>query len=159
MTKLEGYLERLFGHEGGYVDDPRDPGGETRWGISKRAHPKENIKGLTKERAAEIYRTQYWTAIHGDELPEVIQFDLFDGAVNSGPENAVRWLQRALDVADDGKLGPITLAAAKQANPWALVARYNGERLMFLTKLSTWPTYGKGWSRRVATNLMEVKDA
>jgi lysozyme family protein len=158
MADIEGFLERIFGHEGGYVNDPGDPGGETNWGISKRAHPKEDIRNLTRERAAEIYREQYWPKVRGDEVPEELQFDLFDGAINSGPENAIRWMQRAAGVADDGLFGPITLAAVKEANPWALTARYNGERLLFLTKLSTWKRFGRGWAARVAENLLMMED-
>ena len=81
---------------------------------------------------------------------------MFDAAVNSGKGNAARWLQAAVGTAQDGRIGPITLAAAGKMNPAALVARYSGVRLKFMTDLSTWNSFGKGWARRMAANLMEV---
>lgn len=159
MDTIDEYLVRIFGHEGGYVNDPRDPGGETRWGISKAANPQEDIKHLSQERAAEIYRTKYWRAGHCDDLPPEVQFDMFDATINHGPGNSIRFLQRAAGVADDGQFGPISLAAVHKANPLALLARFNGHRLQFMTDLTTWKTYNRGWARRIAANLKEVKDA
>lgn len=156
MTDFDQAFESVIGHEGSYVNDPRDPGGETKFGISKRSYPYENIRSLTLERAKEIYRRDFWSKIRGDELPYPVAFNLFDGAVNSGVGNSVRWMQRVADVADDGKIGPITMAAWLSLDPDLLAARYNGERLRLLTSLSTWPVYGKGWSRRIAGNLLGV---
>lgn len=147
-------FEAVIGHEGGYVRDPRDPGGETKFGISKRSYPRENISGLTLARAKEIYRRDFWNKVRGDDLPYAVAVNLFDGAVNSGVGQAVRWLQRAAGVADDGIIGPITLRAALTADAEALAARFNGHRLQFMTDLSTWPTFGRGWARRVAANLI-----
>ena len=80
-------------------------------------------------------------------------FQIFDGVVNSGIGQAVRWLQRAVGVADDGKLGPITLNAVSAAPVGSVVLAFNAERLQFMTNLSTWPSFGKGWARRIAENL------
>ena len=153
MSDFDHAFKALIGHEGGYVNHPKDPGGETKFGITKRTYPDEDIRNLTIDRAKALYKRDFWDKVRGDDLPYVVAFNLFDAAVNSGVGNAVRWLQRALDVADDGKLGPLTFAAALQVDPEALAARFNGHRLRFMTGLSTWPTFGKGWARRIAANL------
>jgi lysozyme family protein len=147
-------FEKLIGHEGGYVNDPRDPGGETKYGISKRSYPNVDIKGLTLKDAQGIYYRDYWVASGCEQVPEAVRFDLFDTAVNSGIDRAVKLLQAAAGTAQDGKLGPKTIAAAQAVNGDKLKARYNGARLDFMTGLPTWQTFGKGWARRVASNLM-----
>ena len=156
MSYFDECFERLIGHEGGYVNNPRDPGGETKYGISKRAYPAVDIKGLTLDGAKAIYRRDYWGRARCDDLPRNVAFDVFDAAVNSGPGQAVRWLQRAVGVADDGQAGPVTLAAVGRIDPEVLQARYNGQRLDFMTRLSTWDVFGKGWARRIAQNLQGV---
>lgn len=148
-------FERVIGHEGGYVNDPNDPGGETRYGISKRAYPNEDIKNLTLDRAKELYRRDYWDRLKLDQLPEEIRFDLFDAGVNSGLTAAAKFLQRACKVKDDGIIGNQTIAAANAMEPYRLDARLSAYRLMYLTDLPGWVHYGKGWARRVATNLIE----
>lgn len=154
MTDFDRAFEAIIGHEGGYVNHPDDPGGETKYGITKRSYPKENIRALTLERAKEIYRRDFWEPVRADELPYVVAFNLFDAAVNSGRGQAVRWLQRAAGVADDGIFGPITLGATLQADPAVLAARMLGHRLKFMADLSRWKTFGKGWARRIAANLI-----
>lgn len=149
-------FERTIGFEGGYANDPRDPGGETKYGISKRAYPALDIANLTLAQAKAVYHRDYWRAVRGDELPAPIAIEVFDAAVNHGPKQAVRFMQRALQVADDGIIGPVTLGAAKKIDPAVFVARFNGERLMFYTDLKTWPAFGRGWSRRVAAQLRSV---
>lgn len=152
---FEESFRRLIGHEGGYTTGAGDPGGETKFGISKRSYPYLDIKNLTLEQAKEIYRRDFWIKPHIEELPPAIRFDMFDAGVNHGASQAARFLQRALDVADDGVIGPVTLAAAWHGPHKAnLVARFNGERLLFFSKLSTWPRFGRGWTRRVAENLL-----
>lgn len=146
-------FERLIGHEGGYVNDPRDPGGETKFGISKRSYPAEDIKGLTLERAKAIYRRDFWGVAGCDAVPDAMKFDLFDMAVNSGPVTAIKTLQRSASVTPDGLLGPITLQALNSTPTPRLVARFNGHRLDFMTDLKTWSVFGKGWAKRVASNL------
>lgn len=154
MTDLfSKIIDHVLAHEGGYVNNPRDPGGETNWGIAKRSHPDVNIRALTREGAIDIYRRDYWLPIQGDSLPAAAAFQVLDAAVNHGPGNAIRWLQRAAGVADDGKIGPITLAAVKAADPNDLALKFNAERLMFYASLSTFDTFGRGWTRRVAGNL------
>jgi lysozyme family protein len=136
-------FEAVIGHEGGYVNNPKDPGGETRYGISKRAYPAEDIRNLTLARAKELYLRDYWLQAGCDKVPGGVAFDLFDTAVNSGVSRAV-------------KLGPATLAAINAANAPALKGRFNGARLQFMTDLPEWVTFGKGWARRIASNLMRA---
>jgi lysozyme family protein len=146
-------FERLIGHEGGYVDHPSDPGGETKYGISKRSYPGEDIKNMTLERAKLIYRRDFWGPAGCDAVPSGIKFDLFDTAVNSGVRTAVRLLQRAVGETPDGILGPRTLAAVQSMEPARLIARFNGHRLDFMNDLPTWPAFGRGWAQRIADNL------
>lgn len=148
-------FERLLGHEGGYVNNPADPGGETNFGVSKRSYPAEDIKGMTLARAKAIYRRDFWEQSGCDTLPKRIRFLMFDAGVNSGPKVAIKLLQRAVGEVEDGILGPKTLKAAQSHPAAALVAKLSAHRLLFLTALPTWPTFGKGWARRVADNLLE----
>ena len=146
-------FERVIHSEGGYVFHPSDPGGETRYGISKRAYPHLDIKAMTLQEAKDIYRRDFWQRVRGDELPREFAFQALDAAVNHGIGNAVRWMQRAAGVADDGVIGPVTLAAVQRAQPADLVLRFNAERLRFYAKLTAFGTFGRGWVNRVAGNL------
>lgn len=146
-------FDRLIGSEGGYVNNPLDPGGETNWGISKRSYPTVNIRTLTREGAKLIYRRDFWDRIHADSLADGVAFQTFDFAVNSGIETAIRYLQRALGVADDGFWGPISQLAANSMSESDIIMRLCAERLDFMTKLSNWPSFGRGWARRIANNL------
>lgn len=151
-------FDRLLGHEGGYVDHPDDPGGKTRFGITEAVARAEGYQGamheLPVELARQIYRSRYWDAVRADQLPEVVRFDLFDAAVNSGPRQAAQWLQRAAGTDPDGIVGPITIAAV-EADPEGVRRRFNGLRLRFMTDLSTWSSFGRGWARRIADNLLQ----
>jgi lysozyme family protein len=150
-------FDKLINHEGGYVFNPHDPGGETKFGISKRSYPHLDIHSLTLADAKTIYRRDFWDRAQCDKLHPDLAFDLFDGAVNSGIGQAIRWLQRSVGVADDGHVGPLTLASINRENDTSAIrARYNGHRLDFMTRLSTWDVFGKGWARRIAFNLQSV---
>lgn len=153
---FDAAFTRLIGHEGGYVDDKRDPGGETKFGISRRSYPGEDIAGMTLERAKAIYLRDYWGPAGCDAVPDGIKFDLFDMAVNSGRVAAIRCLQRSCGEYEDGILGPRTLQAVQSMPAARLVARFNGARLAFMADLSTWPAFGRGWARRIAANLLEA---
>lgn len=155
MTFDEAFT-RLLGHEGGYVNHPTDPGGETNWGVSKRSYPMVNIRELTRDHARMIYLTDYWGPAGCDAVPDAIKADLFDMAVHAGVKTAARCLQRAVGTVADGDIGPKTLQAVQSMPAPRLVARFNGQRLAALTELHTWPAFGKGWARRIASNLMEV---
>lgn len=153
MSAFDQLIDRVLTHEGGYVNLVEDPGGETKFGISKRSYPGVDIKNLTRPQAIEIYRTDFWARVQGDQLPRAFAFQVLDAAVNHGVGNAVRWMQRAAGVADDGVIGPMTLAAVKRCDPADLVLKFNAERLDFYSKLSTFDAFGRGWTRRVAGNL------
>lgn len=159
-------FDRLIGHEGGFTDDRRDRGNwtsgiigqgqlrGTKFGISAMSYPDLNIRALTVDEAKQIYHRDFWTKIHGTEIPDGVAFQLFDFAVNSGITTAIRYYQRALDVADDGIFGPTSLKAAKAMSESDQIMRINALRLDFMRKLSTWPTYGKGWAGRIVNNLL-----
>lgn len=157
MMNFDTAFDRLIGHEGGYVNHPDDPGGETNWGITLRTAREAGYTGsmrtLTREQAREIYRAAYWGRAKAEQYDGAIAFQVFDAAVNHGIGQAIRFLQRAVGVADDGIVGPATLVAVRAVPVANVLARFNAERLDFYAKLSTWPAFGKGWARRVAGNL------
>jgi len=150
-------FDALLGHEGGYSRHPDDPGGETMWGVTRRVAVQEGYVGdmhvMPREFAKQVYRRRYWDVMKADSLPEALRFAVFDAAVNSGLTQAVKWLQRAVDVADDGVLGPMTLQAAQRANGSRTAVLINALRLDFMTSLPTWGAFGRGWARRIAANL------
>jgi len=146
-------FDRLMGHEGGYVNNPNDPGGETNWGISKRSYPDVDIKNLTREDAKAIYKRDFWDRINATEIYDGVAFQAFDFAVNSSIETSIRKLQKAIGVADDGYWGPITRIQIHKLTESDIIMLFVAERLYFWTSLSTWKTFGKGWARRAADNL------
>ena len=151
-------LALILKHEGGWVDHPKDPGGETNMGITKATWeewvghpvPAGSLKALTVADVAPIYKAKYWDAARCDDLPDGVDYAVFDLAVNSGVSRACRYLQRCAGVKQDGVVGPKTLAAVNAADPVALIECICDNRLSFLQSLPTWPTFGKGWGRRVA---------
>lgn len=151
MTDFDTAFDRLLGNEGGYVNDPSDPGGETNWGISKRSYPNVDIAGLTRQGAKEIYLRDFWNPLMA--APEAVLFQAFDFAVNSGVQTAIRKLQAAIGVADDGHWGPISAAALAKMELNDVLMRYVAQRLRFWAAMSTWPRFGKGWAVRAATDL------
>lgn len=157
---FEDAFDRLLGHEGGYVFSPSDPGGETNWGVTATVARANGYAGpmkvLPRDTAKAIYRKAYWDAIQADKLPGALRFEVFDAAVNSGVSQAVKWLQRIAGVVDDGLIGPMTINAANKMNGLAAAAAYNGVRLDFMTSLPIWGSYGKGWARRIASNLQAL---
>lgn len=148
-------FEIIIGHEGGYVNDPRDPGGETKYGISKKAYPYADIKNLTLDQAKEIYKRDYWDRLEADKLPESVRLMVFDCGVNCGLTAAKKILQRAAGAKDDGVIGPKTMLAVQYTPD--LEQQFAGFWLQYYTDLAGWPTYGKGWTRRVANDLRITK--
>ena len=143
----------ILKHEGGYVNDPHDPGGETNFGIAKRSHPTEDIKGMTAVRAAAIYHRDYWQAIQGDALPPALAVIVFDMAVNAGVGAGIKLLQRTLQVPDDGVLGPVTLAKAQAAGASTAVA-LTRRRILYYSDLPGWPRYRASWTQRTLETLL-----
>jgi len=152
MITFDQAFDRLLGNEGGYVNHPQDPGGETNWGISKRQYPNINIKDLTRDGAKAIYLRDYWEPC-GQHLDPSVNFQVFDAGVNHGVSTAIRMLQRAVGVADDGHWGQISQDSYSKMEVHLVLIRFLAERLNFFTKISTFPTFGRGWCARVVTNL------
>lgn len=150
-------FDRLIGHEGGYVNDPRDPGGETNWGVTKRTAMANgytgNMKTMTRQQAYEIYYRAFWLRYNCEQMPDAVAYQFFDAAVNHGFGNASRMLQRAVGVLDDGIIGKYSLEAINHNPISDTLMVLNGERLNFYTRLKNFDRYGKGWVDRVAQNL------
>jgi lysozyme family protein len=145
---FEAAFAVVIGHEGGYVDDQRDPGGETKYGISKRAYPAEDIKALTLDRAKQIYQRDYWDRCSCSSLPAWLRLMVFDTAVNMGTDAAAKILQMSLGVAVDGQIGPKTLGAAGRADI-SVLDEYGARRALKYAGLKTFATFGLGWFRRL----------
>jgi lysozyme family protein len=154
-------FQHVLMHEGGYVEHPRDPGGVTNLGVTKATWQlwtkqpvtNEMMRNLTPDLVRPLYLERYWNAIKGDDLPAGLDYSVFDCAVNSGPTQATRFLQREVGTAVDGIIGPLTLKAVKEQDARDLIKRYNAARLRFLQQLPTWTFFGRGWSKRVSEVL------
>lgn len=164
-ANFERALSATLKHEGGWADHPADPGGATMKGITlatyRRYEPnatKTDLRNITDAEVKQIYRDGYWSAIKGDDLPYGVDFAVFDFAVNSGPARAAIFLQEIVGVAQDGKIGPITLAAVAKWDSVKLIEKLCANRLAFVKRLSTWPTFGRGWSIRISEVLHLAKD-
>lgn len=155
MDNFKQYIERILGHEGGYSnrDPSADPGGETKWGISKRSYPNLDIKNLERWQAIEIYRRDFWTPVAALTPDVALQYQLLDTAVNSGMGNATRMLQRAIGVADDGHFGAISQAALRNIDREDTALLFLAERLLFMSKLSNWNSNSRGWVKRIVENM------
>jgi len=156
MEFNESFVE-LMKHEGGYSNHPADPGGETMWGMTARVARARGytgpMKDLPQDLAKKWYRADYWDSVRADDLPPQLRYAMFDAAVNSGPVRAVQWLQQAIGVPDDGKLGPQTLGKLQPLNAYAVKCKMLGIRLDFMASLGTWSSFGRGWARRIASLL------
>lgn len=150
-------LSLVLKHEGGWADHPKDPGGATMKGVTlanfrrfvKPKATKDDLRKITDQQIATVYRRHYWDAVSGAELPDGIDFAVFDFAVNSGPSRAAKYLQKVVGVPQDGKIGPATIKASRAVLPATVIHKLCDDRMAFLRRLPTWPTFGKGWSRRV----------
>lgn len=150
MTVFDQCFAVVVGSEGGYVDNPNDPGGETRWGISKRAYPAVDIRNLTLDGAKAIYQRDYWAKVAADSLPPPLALVAFDAAVNCGVGRSARWLQQAAGVTQDGVVGKATLEAVGKMPLAAVLAECLARRMVFQLELPTAATFGLGWARRLA---------
>lgn len=162
-SSFDEALKRVLVHEGGYVNHPADPGGATNKGVTQRVYdgwrrragkPTRSVKQITGDDVKAIYEFQYWDKIRADEMPRGVDYVVFDGAVNSGPGQSVKWLQRALGITADGVVGAVTLEVLNgHPDHDALIADIMSRRLAMLKGLRTWRTFGAGWSKRVANVL------
>jgi lysozyme family protein len=159
-------LAAVLVHEGGYVNHPKDPGGATNKGVTqavydswRKSHgkPVQSVIALEAEELAGIYKLLYWDRIRGDDLPSGVDYAVFDFAVNSGVNRAAKYLQAVVGVGGDGVIGPATLEATRRFGPKAVVKALCNKRLGFLRGLRIFPTFGKGWTRRV-TDVQAVAE-
>ena len=148
MGDFHRCIDRILAEEGGLSDHPADPGGLTKYGISQRSYPTLDITGLTLDAAKALYRRDYWQVLHGDQLPSGLDLLLLDCAINQGPVTAIKLLQRALRIRDDGRIGPETLNAAEAAMPGLLDA-FAAERALRYELNPNEATFGRGWYRRL----------
>jgi lysozyme family protein len=148
-------LKQVLKYEGGRVDDKRDPGGRTAFGITQETYnawrkkqnlPTVDVFTISQADVAAIYRQEYWDRVRGDDLPSGVDFAVFDYAVNSGVSRAAKTLQAVVGVTQDGVIGPATILATKTFVAMSITNR----RLAFMQSLSIWSTFGKGWSARIA---------
>jgi lysozyme family protein len=155
-------LAALLKHEGGFVNHPKDPGGITNLGVTKKiweayvGHEvdEQTMRSLTPSMVAPLYKQRYWDAVKGDDLPSGVDLCVFDCAVNSGAGRASKLLQQAVGVKDDGQIGPATIKAVKDKPVQEVIESFTDKRQHFLESLPTFGDFGKGWTRRVA----EVED-
>lgn len=155
---FEHCLDLVLEHEGGFVNHPRDPGGMTNKGITKKTYElyldqevtEEMIRNIPDEHVADIYKRKYWDKVCGDELPSGLDWCVFDFAVNAGPGRAARNLQQFIGATIDGAIGPRTIAKANAypAGIKGVIETYTAQRSQYYKKLKTYDTFGKGWDRR-----------
>lgn len=158
-------FERVFKNEGGFQNNLRDRGnwtsGEigvgklvgTKYGLAAMTYPHLDIPNLTLEDAKAVYKRDWWDALRMDKFRPAMQYQMFDAAINHGMHDATKMLQRAAGAKDDGIIGPKTRAAVAGVELNDLLMCFLAERLEFMTVISTWPRFGKGWARRIAHNL------
>lgn len=152
---FEKAVEHILAFEGGYVFDSHDPGGETNYGISKRAYPNLDIKNLTRQAAISIYFADYWQPIKPLLIPERLRLCVFDCAVNQGLDRAIKLMQGAVGVRQDGDIGPLTLSALKTYNPDDALSNMVHLRLEHYAKLPHFARFAKGWTKRLLTVAVE----
>tara|TARA_R110002020_G_scaffold385247_1_gene596198 strand:+ start:31 stop:549 length:519 start_codon:yes stop_codon:yes gene_type:complete len=149
-------LEMLLEHEGGFVNHPKDPGGITNLGITKKVYEdwvghsvsKQDMENLTRKDVAPIYKKNYWDRGRCDDLPSGVDWSVFDWGVNSGMSRAAKALQRIVAVKADGGIGPMTLQAVANFKPEILINKMHSNRQNFYEKLQTFEAFGRGWTRR-----------
>ena len=162
----EKCLKLILHHEGGYVNHPKDPGGETNLGVTKRVYEEwggtKDMKDLTVEDVSPIYKKNYWDRIKGDDLPSGLDLCVFDFGVNAGTGRAAKFLQRLVDTTVDGGIGPNSLRAVNEhVSRWSIeqtIDDYQAERQKYYEKLKTFETFGRGWTRRVQETTKEAMD-
>ena len=165
-NKFSEALEIILHHEGGYVNHPKDPGGETNLGVTKRVYEdfggEKEMKDLTKEDVEPIYKKNYWDRVKGDDLPEGLDLCIFDFAVNAGPGRAAKFIQRLVNTTVDGGIGPNTLGKIKEyVDHYGIdqtIESYALMRQNYYESLSNFATFGKGWTRRVSEVTEKAKE-
>lgn len=157
-------LEMLLSHEGGFVNHPEDPGGITNLGVTKKVYDEwtgresteQEMRDLTPEDVAPIYKKNYWDRIKGDSLPSGLDWACFDWAVNSGSGRPAKAVQRAVGATQDGAIGPQTLGLIMEKDPEEIINYVYGVRQDFYKSLKTFETFGRGWTRRNKETLHQA---
>ena len=165
-NKFSEALEVILHHEGGYVNHPKDPGGETNLGVTKRVYEdfggEKEMKDLTKADVEPIYKKNYWDRVKGDDLPEGLDLCIFDFAVNAGPGRAAKFIQRLVKTTVDGGIGPNTLKCindhVEHYGVSTAIDQYQSERQNYYESLSNFETFGRGWTRRVDEVTEKAKE-
>lgn len=157
QSNWEASLDLMLASEGGYVNHPDDPGGMTNLGVTKRTWEEwvgresneKEMRSLTKEMVAPLYKRRFWDACRCDELPKGLDYLVFDFAVNAGPGRSIKTLQSAVGATPDGGFGPKTMECVTACDKDSLVDKFSDAKLSFYQSLPTFPTFGKGWTNRV----------
>jgi lysozyme family protein len=158
ISNWQKSFELMLKSEGGYVNNPADPGGMTNLGVTKatwenwvgRESDEAEMRGLTPEKVEPLYKKKFFDAVRGDELPVGLDYLMFDFAVNAGAGRAIKTLQISVGVTPDGGFGPMTMAAVQAVDPVDLIERFSQAKEDFYRSLNTFATFGKGWLNRVA---------
>lgn len=164
---FKSILKHTLGSEGGWSDNPKDPGGATMKGVTlktfrrfvKADATKDDLRKITDAQLETVYRREFWDTVSGAQLPSGVDMAVFDFSVNSGPSRAAKYLQKVVGVKQDGKIGPATLEAVNNMSPTALINTYMDERLAYMKRAKgssgalkgklLWPTFKNGWQRRI----------
>jgi len=162
QSNFKECLDLVLKSEGGWVNNPQDPGGETNLGVTKRVweeyvgHPVESLKKLTKDDVAPLYEQKYWRPCYGEVLPRGLDFVVFSMGVNAGPGRSVKLLQSSIGCVPDGVIGPKTRELISTSNSATLIAKFSESRREYYRALKTFPIFGKGWLARVDREEQEA---
>jgi len=162
MNNFKECLELVLKSEGGWVNNPNDPGGETNLGVTKRVweeyvgHPVESLKNLTKEDVAPLYEQKYWRPTYCEVLPRGLSLLIFSMGINAGSGRGVKLLQSCIGCVADGVIGPRTMELIKSANVADLIQKYSDARRDYYKSLKTFPIFGRGWLSRVDREEQEA---
>lgn len=157
LSNFKQSFEMMLGSEGGFVNNPADPGGMTNLGVTKatwenfigRQSDEKEMRGLTPYKVEPLYRNKYWNAVRGDDLPSGIDYLVFDFAVNAGIGRSIKTLQSAVGTQPDGDFGLLTMAAVQLISPQELIEKFSQAKESFYRSLDTFDTFGKGWLNRI----------
>lgn len=158
IINFDSAFTALLGSEGGYSNDPRDPGGETMYGVTARVARKHGYLGAMRDLpltlAKTIAKAEYWDAYQCDQFDPRVAFHVFDAAYNGGHPGL--WLQEATGATADGVIGAQTISGVRAANPDRVMRRFGALRQLYLADLPTWPAFSRGWMRRLANNQLQT---
>ena len=162
MTGVQTCALPILKSEGGWVNHPSDPGGETNLGVTKRVweewvgHPVESMKNLTKDQVAPLYEQKYWRPCYGEVLPRGLDLIVFSMGVNAGPGRSVKLLQSSIGCIPDGVIGPRTRGLICESNIATLISKFSESRREYYRSLKNFPVFGKGWLARVDKEEQEA---